>query len=370
MRTATGRGGLGLAQAHQFGVATAQPVETVASLVRGLQRALDRAVAAGQVVEQLQPTLELLEPGGIGLDARRVAVQRARHLLEADERVAQLGADGAELGIEALGRGQRAFGQPDAGDRAVAVGGLQQVRRAAGGLQQGVGVAQALALGPQALALARLGRDRVDTAHEVAQVVDQAVGAGGVRLGGGQRAARLGQAVPGVGHRLQAVDLLRPGETVEQRPLHGRARQRTRLVLRDDRDQLLARGGQRRARRGAAAGERAAAAVGGDAAGQDQRLVLLAGQLAHTVEGLAGQHAGRQRERRLHVRLGAVGADQRAVGAAAERQVERAGDDRLARAGLACQHRQPGAELQVGVADHDEVGDDEALEHQRANVAR
>ena len=141
-------------------------------------------------------------------------------------------------------------------------------------------------------------------------------------------------------------------------------------MLRDDRDQLLARGGQRRARRGAAAGERAAAAVGGDAAGQDQRLVLLAGQLAHTVESLAGQHAGRQRERGLHVRLGAVGADQRAVGAAAERQVERAGDDRLARAGLACQHRQPGAELQVGVADHDEVGDDEALEHQRANVAR
>ena len=31
---------------------------------------------------------------------------------------------------------------------------------------------------------------------------------------------------------------------------------------------------------------------------------------------------------------------------------------------------QPGAELQVGVADHDEVGDDETLEHQRANVAR
>ena len=136
------------------------------------------------------------------------------------------------------------------------------MRRTAGGLQQRVGVAQALALGPQALALARLGRDRVDTAHEVAQVVDQAVGAGGVRLGGGQRAARLGQAVPGVGHRLQAVGLLRPGETVEQRPLHGGTRQRTRLVLRDDRDQLLARGRQRRARRGAAAGERAAAAVG------------------------------------------------------------------------------------------------------------
>ena len=55
--------GLGLAQAHQFGVAAAEPVEPVASLVRGLQRALDRAVAAGQVVEQLQPRLDAARAG-------------------------------------------------------------------------------------------------------------------------------------------------------------------------------------------------------------------------------------------------------------------------------------------------------------------
>jgi hypothetical protein len=84
----------------------------------------------------------------------------------------------------------------------------------------------------------------------------------------------------------------------------------------------------------------------------------------------ARPHAGRQREGRLDVRLGAVRTHQRAIGTTAEREVEGAGDDRLARARLARQHRQPGPELQVGVADHDEVGDDEALEHQREKVAR
>ena len=76
----------------------------------------------------------------------------------------------------------------------------------------------------------------------------------------------------------------------------------------------------------------------------------------------AGASAG-LRERRGDRGLRGTLADQRAVGAAAEREADRIEQDRLAGAGLAGQHAEPAGELEVEPLDQDEVADREAGQH-------
>ena len=51
------------------------------------------------------------------------------------------------------------------------------------------------------------------------------------------------------------------------------------------------------------------------------------------------------------------------VAAAAERELERVDEDRLAGAGLAAQHRQPRREIDLEGVDDDEVADRETVQH-------
>ena len=71
----------------------------------------------------------------------------------------------------------------------------------------------------------------------------------------------------------------------------------------------------------------------------------------------------REIELRLDVRLLAGRADERVVALRAEEQAERLREDRLAGAGLARDRVQPGRELELGLADEDEVLDAEAPKH-------
>ncbi len=56
-------------------------------------------------------------------------------------------------------------------------------------------------------------------------------------------------------------------------------------------------------------------------------------------------------------------ADQPGVGARAERQPERIEQDRLAGAGLAGEHAQPGVELELELVDEHDVADGELPQH-------
>src|SRR4029077_13411050 len=101
---------------------------------------------------------------------------------------------------------------------------------------------------------------------------------------------------------------------------------------------------------------RARPAVGEDAAGDDERVLVLRPQIG-------GLFKLGEIELRLDVRLLARGADERVVALGTEQETERLGQDRLAGPGLPRDRIQPGRKLELRLADEDEVLDAEAPEH-------
>ena len=65
-------------------------------------------------------------------------------------------------------------------------------------------------------------------------------------------------------------------------------------------------------------------------------------------------------ELRLHVRLARSRADRGGLALDAQQEADRLGEDRLARARLAAEHVEPGGQLELGLANEDEVLDPEA----------
>ena len=80
---------------------------------------------------------------------------------------------------------------------------------------------------------------------------------------------------------------------------------------------------------------------------------------------LAGRMGHRQVEHGADLALRLAMAHERAVAAPAERQREAVEQDRLARARLARQHRQPGLESEVEPIDQHDVADGELRQHGR-----
>ncbi len=76
--------------------------------------------------------------------------------------------------------------------------------------------------------------------------------------------------------------------------------------------------------------------------------------------------AARQRELRGHHRLLGAVAHEAALGAHAQRQAQRVEQDRLAGAGLAGEHAEPGMEGEVEPVDQHDVANGEAEQHRRA----
>jgi hypothetical protein len=177
--------------------------------------------------------------------------------------------------------------------------------------------------------------DRLDAGHHVGQVRGQPLDVTQLALERRPLPPGLSQHAPGLGHGGQARRLRLAEEPVEERPLHGRPRQRAGLVLGDDADQPLPRPLERLPRGRPPGGQRATAPGGRDPAGEHERVLVGGHELAHTREGVVLEVVRPERERRLHVGLAARRSDDAAVGPGAQDQAERPEQDRLACARLA-----------------------------------
>ena len=147
---------------------------------------------------------------------------------------------------------------------------------------------------------------------------------------------------------------------IEQTALDRRIEQRLLLVLTVDLDQKPGQLAQQSGADGLIVDERARAPVGADQPPEHQR--VLDGE-AVGIEARRHVPIGGQGEYRGHRALRRAAADQRALGAAAERQAQSIQEDRLARAGLAGQHAQAALELEIEALDQDDVTDRETDQH-------
>jgi hypothetical protein len=175
-----------------------------------------------------------------------------------------------------------------------------------------------------------------------------------------------------IGHCLQPLpvavgvaglprQVLRARMRIEQRALRGRPQQRLVLVLAVDVDQVLAGGFELRERGGMAVDEAARAAAAVDGAPDNQRAGI-AGEIR------LNQPIGQRRfvfDFKFRRQLRALGAlpHQPGVGAAADQQLDRVHQHRLARAGLAGKAGEAFAELERGFLDQDQVADIERAQH-------
>ena len=182
----------------------------------------------------------------------------------------------------------------------------------------------------------------------------------------GERRVRGQLVVPAAGRlelaprrprRGAAGELLLAAEAVEHLELVGRPREPALLELARHRDDALDGGRDVLPCSRASPRIGARAAVGEDAAGDDERVLVLRPQLRELLELL------REIELRLDVGLLAGGPDVRVVALRAEQEAERLGEDRLAGARLSRDRVQPGRELELGLADEDEVLDAEPAKH-------
>ena len=84
----------------------------------------------------------------------------------------------------------------------------------------------------------------------------------------------------------------------------------------------------------------------------------------------SSRSARREVERTLDVRLGCARPDDARARLAAEQQVERMRQHRLAGARLAGEHVEPGREAQLGPLDQQEVLDAQLVQHARGSTSR
>ncbi len=237
--------------------------------------------------------------------------------------------------------------------RRLAVG--QRGQRRTHAIEQRLRMGQALVLGIQLVPFVVARGELVDLADLPGQAFALALQRLAACAGIGQR--RFGR-LPGLPQRGQPGGV-GAGLLVEQRAHRGRPRQALPGMLAVDVDQLLAGLAQLAHGGRAAVDPGAALALGIDAAAQQQRV-------ACAVEAGLVQPAGQRRRR---VELGrdlgarAAFAHQRGVAAAAQGQLQRVDQDRLACAGLAGQHREAGLQLHLELADDDHVAKRQAAQH-------
>ena len=278
-----------------------------------------------------------------------------RGLAQAELDVAQLVACPLQLRCEPFERRDRALRERDETGGALAVVGS----KSGGGLGSTGGelgdVPVPLALGPQLLLLPWL--HAVGVLDQRAQLRKPSLG---VRRVGRQlvvpAAGRL-ELAPRHPRRGAPGELLLAAEAVEHLELVGGPRQPALLELARHRDDALDGGRDVLPCSRASPRIGARAAVGEDPAGDDERVLVLRPQLRELFELL------REIELRLDVGLLAGGPDVRVVALRAEQEAERLGEDRLAGTRLSRDRVQPGRELELGLADEDEVLDAEPVKH-------
>ncbi len=312
-----------------------------------------------RVGDPVEPGLQLLEAARLRLERGEECVQVGRDLAQPQLGVAQLVAGALELRREPLQRRHRPLGEPDEPGGSLAVVGRERVRGGRSALGELGDMAKPLALAAQRLLAARL--------HPLG-VLDERVELGEPRLR--ERCVRRqllvapsrGQQLPPGGARLAPpAQLLLAAEPVEHLELVCRPREPPLLELARHGDHPLDGGADVLACRRAAPRIRARAPVAEDAAGDEQRVLVLGPELDERLQLL--RVVLEQVELRLDVRLRPGRADERIVALRPEQEPDRLGQDRLPRTGLAGDRVEPGRELQLRLPDQHEVLDAQPSQH-------
>ena len=281
-----------------------------------------------------QPLLDLAQARRVELGAVEVAGERVRRVLKLRLRALQRFDRTFEARIErgdVLQRVDRA-----AGERIGAgVGFGDRIEREPRRVEQRLAVREAGVLGVELGPLVGAGSELGDFADLPGEPLALALEIALLLARRGERLRRRAPRRPVRGER-RGVDLR---IAVEQRAHRRRASEPLPRVLAVDVDEVLGRFAQLRDRRAAAVDPGAALSLRVDRPAQ-QHAAGIAGVGVEAGVGEPGRERGRDVE--LGADLGARRslADDAGVTAAAERELQRLDQDRLARAGLAAQHRQ------------------------------
>lgn len=337
----------------------------------GQDRRDGAAVLALEPGDRLQPLVDPLQLGRVGVERVEVAAQLGRQVVGLDPQRPQPLGEPIELGVDPGDPVERRL--PDRHARpGRAVLGAQRLAGEEGRLAQRLDVPQPLAGRGQVVALALDRGDLVDLAQLEPQQVE-------LPLADARRLAQLLEppARVALGRvrgsvRLASVEVAaaqRLAEAVEQPQLGRWREQPPGLVLAVEGEQRgpdLAQVG----RRGGATGqERPRASFGRDAPGEHQ-LLGVGGQPVGDLRRERGEAVGVEREDPLDPGLARTGAHDPALGLGAEQQVERAGEHRFARAGLPGHDVQSGDEVQFGPLDQEQVLDAQLEQHEHRFASR
>ena len=218
-----------------------------------------------------------------------------------------------------------------------------------------------LPLGTERVLVLDLHPERV--LDESAQLCEPRLGGLGPTLELFMPAPRRLQLAPGHTSRGAAPQLPVAAERVEYVELVGGSCEPPLLELPGHRDHALGRGRHVVARRRSAPRVRTSATVAEHTARQYEPFLVLRPELGQRLEPILLEQAVRQVELGLHVRLLPTRTDERRVTSRSEQQPDRLGEDRLARPGLARDRIQARRELELGVANQDQVLDAQTAQH-------
>ena len=364
-----------LGQRHDVAGALVEGEQRLARLLGARDHLLGaRPVTARQPGVDLQPLLHLGQAPRLGVEVLEVRPQPQPDLLERLLGRAELGVGRGQRGVDLdhrregrRGRAQRRH------DPSLSVARRQRLGGGRGGGGQPLGMAQALALGPQRGLLQGVDAGGVDLAHQLLQVVALALGRLAPGARGRQRAADARQAPPQRRQPLGGRADVRPGEGVEHGELAGGADQAPVLVLRREAHQ------RSRQRRDRLPGRRLPVDQGpgppfGRHPAGDDHLALVVDELAQgqrRVVRLQGVPvAGGHLEGGLDQGVAGPRPHRRGVGRRPGEEPEGLRQHRLAGAGLPGDRRQAAGRRQLGPLDHNEVADLERADHGRPNFSR
>ena len=320
-------------------------------------------MAAAERGDPVETLFDLGDARWIGFERVREAMHVARDVAEADDEIAELRGGGLELRRDPLERRQRPFRRGGQRTGAVAVVRVECGDRRRGALTELRDVAGALALRSQRLLLPR--REALGVLHQRLELDEPSA------LGIGPplelvHASRSGLKRPPCLTRLRPPEsLVWPRERVEEVELVRGPCEAALRELAGEHEEALGAGDDVLPRDASAPGVRARATIRRHAARHDETGLVVGAEVAERLEALVVEEPLWYVELGLDVRLAAGGADRGGVAFRAEQEPDRLRDDRLPRAGLAGERDEPRCELELGLADEDEVLDPQSTQHRR-----
>ena len=316
-------------------------------------------VLARELLDRRQPPLDLLLARGVDIEGLAIALELARRLAHLDRGLLQHRQQPRELAVESGESPQRLQRPAHRSVRARALVLVELRERGVSACGEPPAVREPRALLAERLDLARPELEGLELLRLVAQELQP-------RVAVARLAFELERTVEQPEPRpMRDADL--GGELgeravlIEQHALRGAARQGLELVLAMDIDEELAGLAQRLQRHRLPVEIGARAAVGSDDPPHDE-LVRAADRLLRQPLPELARDPGELEGARDLGALGAVAHRFRA-GAPSGEQLQRIHHDRLARAGLAGEHRESGSQLELHRVDEGEVADLQVAEH-------